>query len=256
MQVYNGKTGAPLHALRTAAVASAVAGPGVAGGIRTKASNSSGTNAGTFASGYSDASNDPVTLSAGAHASQDFADYSLELPSMPITSLRFRPPTAASTTRSILLACGADGSARHWHVTSGKCLATIMEKDNQIFACDYRSDGLAFATAGKDKIVRVYDAEAGVNQGSGSAIAGASSPTTSSTSSAASYGLTGAMAMSAPSHKMGRSAYSMEEGGGHSNRVFAGEQRCGVLMARVVRAAAAITRALFGYTVYNVTAPR
>ena len=34
-----------------------------------------------------------------------------------------------------------------------------MEEDNQIFALDYNKEGSQFATAGKDKIIRVYDEE-------------------------------------------------------------------------------------------------
>ena len=48
----------------------------------------------------------------------------------------------------------ADGVAKHWHVTSGKCLHTIKAAgDNQLFAVDYRGDGATFATAGSDKEV-------------------------------------------------------------------------------------------------------
>ena len=74
----------------------------------------------------------------------------------------------------------AGGQIFHWHVTSGKCISRITEPDNQvsawcvkpsrppfpyfslrpllqIFCVDYRADGLAFATAGKQTCVRVYD---------------------------------------------------------------------------------------------------
>jgi len=76
---------------------------------------------------------------------------------LPMTSLRFRPPTAASKTKNVLLAVNADGSAQHWHVTSGKCLHTIKDPANQLYCVDYRRDGAMFATAGKDKTVRLYD---------------------------------------------------------------------------------------------------
>ena len=49
----------------------------------------------------------------------------------------------------------ADGVAKHWHITSGKCLHTVeAAEDNQLFAVDYRADGDLFATAGSDKEVR------------------------------------------------------------------------------------------------------
>jgi len=102
---------------------------------------------------------------------------------MPTTALRFRPPSAASKTKNVLLAVStlqggpgsvrasmfltiacvvcdcvdADGSAQHWHITSGKCLHTINDPDNQLFCVDYKNDGSLFATAGKDRTVRVYD---------------------------------------------------------------------------------------------------
>ena len=92
---------------------------------------------------------------------------------MPVTCLRWRPSGSATTTtatsasaaghggltsgaaaakgRHVLLACGADGMIRHWHVTSGKLMSKLAEPGNQIFACDYRKDGYFFATGGKDR---------------------------------------------------------------------------------------------------------
>ena len=57
----------------------------------------------------------------------------------------------------MLLAANADGTICHWHVTSRKCLHTISEENNQVYALDYTPDGSQFATAGKDFAVRVYD---------------------------------------------------------------------------------------------------
>lgn len=37
------------------------------------------------------------------------------------------------------------------------CLHTISDPDNQLYCVDYKSDGSIFATAGKDKMVRIYD---------------------------------------------------------------------------------------------------
>ena len=65
--------------------------------------------------------------------------------------------SATSKTKNLLLVANADGTVRHWHVTSRKCLHTITEENNQVFAIDYRQDGARFATAGKDYTVRVYD---------------------------------------------------------------------------------------------------
>merc|ERR1712232_1281471 len=46
---------------------------------------------------------------------------------------------------------------QHWHVKSGKCLHTIKEDKNPIFCLDYAEDGSTFCTAGRDRILRVYD---------------------------------------------------------------------------------------------------
>lgn len=73
---------------------------------------------------------------------------------LPITALRFRPVSASSKTKNVLLAVSAEGTAKHWHITSGRCMHTIEEPDNQLYCVDYKSDGSAFATAGKDRAVR------------------------------------------------------------------------------------------------------
>ena len=72
---------------------------------------------------------------------------------LPTTAVRFRPTSAASKTRNVLLVANSDGTVQHWHVTSSRCLHTITEEDNQVYALDYAVDGLRFATAGKDYTV-------------------------------------------------------------------------------------------------------
>lgn len=78
---------------------------------------------------------------------------------LPTTQLRWRPHSAQSKTKSVLISvnCEFDGQISHWHIKSGKCLHTITESGNQIFCLDYFHDGSQFVTAGKDRIVRVYD---------------------------------------------------------------------------------------------------
>mmetsp|Transcript_13885 Transcript_13885/g.17995 ORF Transcript_13885/g.17995 Transcript_13885/m.17995 type:complete len:361 (+) Transcript_13885:82-1164(+) len=76
---------------------------------------------------------------------------------LPATSLRFRPSNDTTRTKNVLVSTNAVGAIQHWHVTSGKCLHTIEEKDNQVFALDYQRDGLVFATAGKEPVIRLYD---------------------------------------------------------------------------------------------------
>eukprot|EP00939_MAST-03C_sp_MAST-3C-sp1_P003465 g3465.t1 len=86
--------------------------------------------------------------------------YNLNVESMtqlPTTAIRFRPTSGRSKTKNVLLAVNADGSLDHWHITSGRKLHTVSEEDNQLLCVDYRFDGSAFATAGKDYKVRIYD---------------------------------------------------------------------------------------------------
>ena len=67
---------------------------------------------------------------------------------LPTTSIRWRP-LGASKTKNVLLAANSDGSVSHWHVTSGKCLHSIKDENNQLYCIDYKADGSVFATAGK-----------------------------------------------------------------------------------------------------------
>ena len=59
---------------------------------------------------------------------------------LPTTAVRFRPTSAASKTRNVLLVANSDGTVQHWHVTSSRCLHTITEEDNQVYALDYAVD--------------------------------------------------------------------------------------------------------------------
>lgn len=78
---------------------------------------------------------------------------------LPTTQLRWRPHSAQSKTKSVLISVNAEfhGQILHWHIKSGKCLHTITERENQIFCIDYFSDGSQFATGGRDRLVRIYD---------------------------------------------------------------------------------------------------
>merc|ERR1711959_307800 len=84
----------------------------------------------------------------------DFSQHKIQLPA---TTVKFRPPTSLSKTKNVLISGNCDGEIHHWHVTSQKCLSTIVEPGNQIFALDYHPEGTFFASTGKDAKVRVYD---------------------------------------------------------------------------------------------------
>ena len=76
---------------------------------------------------------------------------------LPMTAMRFRPVSARSKTQNVLLAVNADGTAQHWHITSGRRMHRIVDEENQLYCVDYTSDGDRFVAAGKDYSVKVYD---------------------------------------------------------------------------------------------------
>mmetsp|Transcript_9074 Transcript_9074/g.9125 ORF Transcript_9074/g.9125 Transcript_9074/m.9125 type:complete len:358 (-) Transcript_9074:178-1251(-) len=76
---------------------------------------------------------------------------------LPTTAIRFRPVTATTRTKNVFLASNAAGTVQHWHMTSSKCLHSMEDNDNQVYALDYNNDGTKFVTAGKDAVLRYYD---------------------------------------------------------------------------------------------------
>jgi len=76
---------------------------------------------------------------------------------LPTTAIQFRPVTPTSRTKNVLLAANAAGAVQHWHMTSGKCLHSLQDDENQVYALDYNDEGSQFVTAGKDKVIRVFD---------------------------------------------------------------------------------------------------
>ncbi|XP_061439787.1 small ribosomal subunit protein RACK1-like isoform X2 [Rhineura floridana] len=57
----------------------------------------------------------------------------------------------------LLLATGADGTICIYDLLSHYPLALLSEKENEINAMDFCRDGSTFATAGKDRHIRLYD---------------------------------------------------------------------------------------------------
>lgn len=76
---------------------------------------------------------------------------------LPTTALRFRPVTATTRTKNVFIAANAAGAVQHWHMTSGKCLHSLEDAENQVYCLDYNEEGAKFVTAGKDTILRLYD---------------------------------------------------------------------------------------------------
>ncbi|CAE7360079.1 Gnf1 [Symbiodinium sp. CCMP2456] len=75
---------------------------------------------------------------------------------LPVTQVRWRPECFGST-KSILVSVGADGKITHWHAFSGRQMHEIVEPENQLFCLDFLYDGTQFATAGKQRHIRIYD---------------------------------------------------------------------------------------------------
>eukprot|EP00357_Protocruzia_adherens_P022906 CAMPEP_0114995856 /NCGR_PEP_ID=MMETSP0216-20121206/13973_1 /TAXON_ID=223996 /ORGANISM="Protocruzia adherens, Strain Boccale" /LENGTH=384 /DNA_ID=CAMNT_0002359967 /DNA_START=132 /DNA_END=1286 /DNA_ORIENTATION=+ len=76
---------------------------------------------------------------------------------MPTTSIRWRPQGAGKSTKNVLISVNADGSVKHWHTTSGKCLHTIQEEFVEFLCIDYDNTGEHFACSGKEMSIRIYD---------------------------------------------------------------------------------------------------
>lgn len=64
--------------------------------------------------------------------------------SAPTCCIRFRPNTAGSRAKNVLTSVNANGTVRHWHMTSMKCLHTIVEDGNQVRVSGVRIWGARF----------------------------------------------------------------------------------------------------------------
>jgi WD40 repeat protein len=80
---------------------------------------------------------------------------------MPVTSMKWKPSISGVGSSSCLMTTSSSGCIDIWHVQSQKCIYSIMEDNNQVFAFDIspalNNNSRRFATAGKDKIIRIYD---------------------------------------------------------------------------------------------------
>ena len=75
-----------------------------------------------------------------------------------MTAVAWRPTNATMKTANVLVTAQADGSLKHWHATSGKCLhKTCDDPENHLYTIDFTHDGTLLACAGRDRIVRIYD---------------------------------------------------------------------------------------------------
>ena len=110
-----------------------------------------------LATGYGDGLTRIYNLNTGklSYTLQQFDSQESELP---ITAVAWRPVTATMKTSNVLVTAQADGSLKHWHATSGKCLHRSCEDpENHLYSIDFTADGNLLACAGRDRQVRIYD---------------------------------------------------------------------------------------------------
>ncbi|KAM5163084.1 uncharacterized protein ACMZJ9_005886 [Mantella aurantiaca] len=69
-----------------------------------------------------------------------------------ITAINYHPNNS-----NILVGAGADGLVSFYDIRSEINVLTLTEPENEIHALDYSMDGSVFATAGKDRHIRLYD---------------------------------------------------------------------------------------------------
>lgn len=76
----------------------------------------------------------------------------------PVNALRWRPINEYNnSSTALLLVANTSGHLYEYTAKTGKEVWHTVEKDNFIMAVDYNPSGTAFATAGKDNIIRIYD---------------------------------------------------------------------------------------------------
>uniref|UniRef100_A0A8C5MHY1 Anaphase-promoting complex subunit 4-like WD40 domain-containing protein n=1 Tax=Leptobrachium leishanense TaxID=445787 RepID=A0A8C5MHY1_9ANUR len=70
----------------------------------------------------------------------------------PITALHYHPKS-----ENLLVAAGADGLVSTYDIKAQINVCSLTEPENEINALDFCMDGSVFATAGKDRNIRLYD---------------------------------------------------------------------------------------------------
>lgn len=59
---------------------------------------------------------------------------------------------------NVLVSTQADGTLKHWHATSGKCLHQRNDNpENHLYCLDFNSEGTLLAVAGRDAYIRIFD---------------------------------------------------------------------------------------------------
>ncbi|XP_046851466.1 vegetative incompatibility protein HET-E-1-like [Xenia sp. Carnegie-2017] len=73
---------------------------------------------------------------------------------LPVTCVKFYPYNS-----SCLVTADSQGDIKFWDLMEWAQRGKILEKGNEIETLDFSHDGKIFATAGKDKTIRVYDSD-------------------------------------------------------------------------------------------------
>lgn len=110
-----------------------------------------------LATGYGDGLTRIYNLASGklSYTLQSFDSDDAQLP---VTAVAWRPVNATMKTANVLITAQADGTLKHWHATSGKCLhRTCEDPENHLYSIDFTLDGTLLACAGRDRHVRIYD---------------------------------------------------------------------------------------------------
>lgn len=77
---------------------------------------------------------------------------------LPTLQLRWKPKGEDYTQSGLVTTVNAEGQIRHWDANhTGECVSVVTETENPLYCIDYTFDGTDFATAGKDRIIRIYD---------------------------------------------------------------------------------------------------
>ncbi|XP_069621004.1 uncharacterized WD repeat-containing protein alr2800-like [Ranitomeya imitator] len=71
-----------------------------------------------------------------------------------VTSLSYHPKNS-----NILVGAGADGLISFYDIKSELNVLSLTEQENEIHALDFSTDGTMFATAGRDRNIRIYDSQ-------------------------------------------------------------------------------------------------
>ncbi|XP_068136081.1 uncharacterized WD repeat-containing protein alr2800-like [Hyperolius riggenbachi] len=102
-----------------------------------------------LAAGFGNGAIQLVNTESGSLASALFSGHRTR---HAVTAISYHPENS-----NILVAAGADGLISFYDIRAEINVLSLTEPENEIHALDYSMDGSVFATAGKDRHIRLYD---------------------------------------------------------------------------------------------------